>query len=121
MNKSEYFICSLLNFLEDRLPPELFKEVQIYISDDTVEGDKKLSQADRVLNHLKIHGSITNMQCHLLYGIRHAPSVIRDVKKKLLTSGFFIDTEPQKGCDRYGNSTNWVKYILREKKCENQQ
>lgn len=117
MNKSEYFIYSLLNYLEDKLPPELFKEVQKYISNDTVEGDKKLTQSGRILNHLQEHGFITNMQAHLLYGIRHCPSVIRDVKKKLLQQGsiFYIDTEPQKGCDRYGNNTNWVKYILKEK------
>lgn len=117
MNKSDYFIYSLLNFLEDKLPPDLFKEVQKYISNEAVEGGSKMTQADRVLNHLKEHGCITNMQCHLLYGIRHCPSVIRDVKKKLLIQGsiFYIDTEPQKGCDRYGNKTNWVKYILKEK------
>ena len=78
---------------------------------------EKMTQAERVYNHLKEHGFITNMQCHLLYGIRHCPSVIRDIKKKLLYEGslFYIDTEPQKGCDRYGNKVNWVKYLLKEK------
>lgn len=123
MNKSEYFILNLINFLEDKLPLELFREVQKYIKDDTVKGAEKMTQADRVLNHLKEHGSITNMQCHLLYGIRHCPSVIRNIKRNLLLQGstFYIDTEQQKGCDRYGNKTNWLKYILKERQCVNQQ
>ncbi|RAI15306.1 MAG: hypothetical protein DKM22_04135 [Candidatus Melainabacteria bacterium] len=114
---SEYFINSLLNYLEDKLPAELFLEVQNYITNDTIDGAEKMTQAERVYNHLKEHGFITNMQCHLLYGIRHCPSVIRDIKKKLLYEGslFYIDTEPQKGCDRYGNKVNWVKYLLKEK------
>ena len=117
MNKSEFFIYSLLNYLEDKLPPELFIQVKDYVINETVEGEAKTTQADRVLNHLREHGSITNMQCHLLYGIRHCPSVIRDIKKKLLFTGssFYIDTEQQKGCDRYGNKTNWLKYLLKEK------
>ena len=124
MNKSEYFINSLLNYLEDKLPANLFKEVQSYITNDTIKDAEKMTQTDRVYNHLKEHGFITNMQCHLLYGIRHCPSVIRNIKKKLLFEGssFYIDTEPQKGCDRYGNKTNWLKYILKEKeKCVNLQ
>ncbi len=114
---NEYFIGCLRNYLEDKLPPELYREVQKYITNDEVKGSIKFTQSERVLYHLYQHGDITNMQCHLLYGIRHCPSVIRDAKKRLLKEGspFYIDTEPQKGCDRYGNKVNWLKYKLVKK------
>ena len=117
---NEYFIGCLKNYLEDKLPLDLYREVQKYITNDEVKGSIKFTQADRVLYHLYKHGDITNMQCHLLYGIRHCPSVIRDAKKKLLKEGssFYIDTERQKGCDRYGNKVNWLKYKLLRKEDE---
>lgn len=116
MNSDEYYYCNCLGLLEDKLPPEMFIEVKKYLMDESVEQTGK-TQAERVLNHLYEHGSITNMQCHLLYGIRHCPSVIRDAKKKLLleNSLYEIDTKPAKGCNRYGEKTNWVVYFLKEK------
>lgn len=39
-----------------------------------------VTQAERVYNHLQVWGSITNAQAHEMYGIRHLPSVIRDIK-----------------------------------------
>lgn len=115
MESKEYYFYNLINMLEDKLPPELFKEVKKYISIEKIDNEEKLTQAERVLNHLMIHGSITNMQCHLLYGIRHCPSVIRNIKKKLRIEGKYkIETEDKKGCDRYGNKTTWVSYIIKE-------
>lgn len=40
------------------------------------------TQAQRIYTHLQIWGSITNKQANEDYGIRHLPSVIRDIKKK---------------------------------------
>ena len=115
--KDDYFYQSCLGLLENYLPPELFEQVRKYMKNETIEDANKYTQADRVYNHLLEHGSITNMQCHLLYGIRHCPSVIRNVKKKLLNEGsfYFIDTEMKKGCNRYGEKTNWLNYILKKK------
>lgn len=45
------------------------------------------SQADKVLWWLQKHGSITNAQCHEIFGIRHCPSVIRDIRKKFEQEG----------------------------------
>src|SRR5574344_1141905 len=116
MDNKEYYYYSLLNLLEDKLPPELFTEVKKYLITQEIKNEQGSTQIERVLNHLMEHGSITNMQCHLLYGIRHCPSVIRSVKKKLREAGskYYIDTEPKKGCDRYGHKTNWVSYVLKE-------
>lgn len=123
MNKQDYIFDSCLSLLESQLPSDLFKTVMQYLKNDAIENAEKLTQTERVFNHLMEHGEITNMQCHLLYGIRHCPSVIRDIKKTLLdkNSVYEIDTKPAKGCDRYGNKSNWVVYFLTKKKDENGQ
>lgn len=72
-----------------------------------------VSQAERVYNHLQIFGSITNAQAHEMYGIRHLPSVIRDIKKKYNTE--FEPNERVKGCNRFGEPVWWEKYKLKQK------
>ena len=70
-----------------------------------------VSQAERVYNHLQIFGSITNAQAHEMYGIRHLPSVIRDIKEK-----FKVEFEPNEritGCNRFGEKVWWEKYRLK--------
>lgn len=72
-----------------------------------------VSQAERVYNHLQIFGSITNAQAHEMYGIRHLPSVIRDIKEK-----FNAEFEPNQritGCNQFGEKVWWEKYILKKK------
>ena len=44
---------------------------------------KGKSQAYKVKWWLEKYGSITNAQCHELFGIRHCPSVIRDIRKEI--------------------------------------
>ena len=39
-----------------------------------------MSQEKRVIEHLKVVGSITNAEAHNEYGIRHLPAIIRDIK-----------------------------------------
>jgi hypothetical protein len=122
MNKQEYYIFNVIGYLEDKLPPELFEQIKPYITNEGIENSTGMTQAEIVLNHLMEHGRITNMQCHLLYGIRHAPSVIRDIKKKLQIEDIYeITTEAKAGCNRYGDKTNWVDYILTPKVGENVQ
>jgi hypothetical protein len=72
------------------------------------------SQADRVLWHLQTYGRITNLQCHELYGIRHCPSVIRDLRKKFIKQGneYAIINETKKGCNRFGDAVTWDDYVL---------
>lgn len=74
----------------------------------------KKTQADKVLWHLETFGSITNLQCHAIYGIRHAPSVIRDLRRRFKFQGnkYKIENRHKKGCDRFGNPVNWDEYVL---------
>ena len=72
------------------------------------------TQADKVLWHLEEFGSITNLQCHAIYGIRHAPSVIRDLRARLRLQGnkYKIENRTKKGCNRFGQPCNWDESIL---------
>lgn len=74
----------------------------------------KKTQADKVYWHLLEFGSITNLQCHAIYGIRHAPSVIRSIRQRLKLEGdkYRIENETKKGCNRFGKPCNWDVYKL---------
>lgn len=78
---------------------------------------KGKSQAEKVLWYLQNHGRITNMQCHEIFGIRHAPSVIRDLRKKFLQQGseYEIINERKEGCNRFGEPCYWDDYVLKKK------
>jgi len=74
----------------------------------------KKSQVEKVFWHLENYGCITNMQCHEIYGIRHAPSVIRCLRAKLKFQGnhYMIGNNKKDGCDRWGNPCIWTEYTL---------
>ena len=77
----------------------------------------KLKQADKVWWHLKQFGKITNKECHEIYGIRHCPSVIRDIRNNPFVYGdqhFFIEGIESKEPDRWGNKTHFVTYTLKQ-------
>lgn len=75
----------------------------------------KTSQPKKVFWHLKHYGKITNKECHEIYGIRHAPAVIRDLKDNLKYYSDMrigVDTIDKSEIDRWGNKTPFVEYIL---------
>lgn len=72
-----------------------------------------MSQIERIYAHLQIRGSITNAEAHELYGIRHLPSVIRDIKKKHSVN---IADEWKDGKNRYGEKCRWKLYSLQKEK-----
>lgn len=74
----------------------------------------KKTQVDKVYWHLQEYGEITNLQCHAIYGIRHAPSVIRALRHRLKFQGdqYRIENETKKGCNRFGKSCYWDVYKL---------
>lgn len=71
-----------------------------------------MSQIERVYAHLQIRGSITNAEAHNLYGIRHLPSVIRDIKKKYSVN---ITDEWRDGENRYSEKCRWKVYKIEQK------
>lgn len=76
----------------------------------------RISQQDKVWWHLNTFGSITNLVCRTIYGIGHTPSIIRNLRNNSFTYGenkYRIISEPEKGKDRWGNKSNWVKYTLK--------
>ena len=77
----------------------------------------KLKQADKVWWHLKKFGKITNKECHEIYGIRHCPSVIRDIRNNPFVYGdqhFYIEDIRNKEPDRWGNVSNFEIYTLKQ-------
>lgn len=70
-------------------------------------------QSERIYNHLQIFGTITNAQAHSDYGIRHLPSVIRDIKKRY---GVKIYTWWESGNNRFNEKCRWEVYSLNEQK-----
>lgn len=78
---------------------------------------KKIPQTDKVWWHLKNFGKITNKECHEIYGIRHCPSVIRDIRNNPFVYGeqhFYIQDVRNKEPDRWGNVSNFEIYTLKQ-------
>lgn len=74
-----------------------------------------MAQPKKIFWHLKNFGKITNEECHDIYGIRHAPAVIRDLKDNLKFYSDMrlgIDTIDCIGVNRWGQVGPHVKYIL---------
>lgn len=108
-----------LNLLENLLPPKLYIEVLPYFNIDVVDVSKKMSQIDIVEHHLMETGQITNMEAHDLYGIRHLPSVIKDLKDRLMEKRiYYIDFEDKTGVNRFGNTVRFRVYKLMKVKDE---
>lgn len=66
------------------------------------------SKKQRVLEHLKEHGSITSWQAIEMYGATRLSSIIFDLKKE----GYNIVTRDTHGADRYGNRNTYATYVL---------
>lgn len=65
-------------------------------------------QRDRILRHLKDHGSLTTLEALSEYGIMRCASRIDELRK----DGWPIQTVPQQGYNRYGEKTTYAKYVL---------
>jgi len=101
-------------YIKSRLPedltPKQYEQICRVISDYMeLEPCEGKSQVERVYNHLQLHGSITNAEAHSIYGIRHLPSVIADIKERY--NAHFRE-EKKTGCNRFGEASWWQLYIL---------
>lgn len=70
-----------------------------------------MSQCKRVLQHLQIHGSISQLEAAQEYGIMRLGARIYDLRKM----GYSIDRIIETGKNRYGESTSYARYSLNEK------
>lgn len=71
----------------------------------------KVTQCDKVLRHLKDHGSITSFEAFNEYGILRLASRINDLRAQ----GIAIVSETASGKNRYGETTHYSVYRLAEK------
>lgn len=71
----------------------------------------KITQCEKVLRHLKDHGSITSFEAFNEYGILRLASRINDLRAQ----GIAIVSEMASGKNRYGETTHYSIYRLAEK------
>jgi len=69
-----------------------------------------LTQNDRIMQHLREHGSITQLEAMQEYGIYRLASRISDLRK----DGVKIKRDMVKGKNRYGEATCFAEYRLLE-------
>jgi hypothetical protein len=71
----------------------------------------KITQNDRILRHLKDHGSITSLEAMTEYGVMRLASRINDLK----CMGYNIISNTIKSKNRYGETIHYSEYRLAEK------
>lgn len=70
--------------------------------------EKKISKTERVLNHLREHGSITSLEAIELYGATRLSAIIYNLRNR----GYDIVTMNMPFVDRFGSKSIYGKYIL---------
>lgn len=64
------------------------------------------TQHERILNYLKEHGSITPMEAFQELGITRLAARVHELERM----GIYLDREMEKGRDRYGNKSHYMRY-----------
>lgn len=72
----------------------------------------KITQNNRILRHLKDYGSITSLEAMTEYGIMRLASRINDLRGQ----GIAIVSEVGTAKNRYGETTHFAIYKLKEEK-----
>jgi len=70
---------------------------------------KRLTQKDRILNHLEQYGSITTWDSFSLYGDTRLSDKIYRLKK----DGYDFEEEWETKLNRFGNPVTFKRYILK--------
>lgn len=73
---------------------------------------KKTNKTKKVLEHLEKNGTITSIEAIENYGATRLSAIIFNLRK----AGYDIETVNIPFTDRYGNKTQYGKYILHNKK-----
>lgn len=68
-----------------------------------------MTQNERILEHLKKYGTITQLQA-MNYGIMRLPSRIHELKR----AGYNITAKMTDGKNRYGEATHYAIYTLEQ-------
>ena len=76
-----------------------------------MEGTQKMTQCERILRHLRDHGSISSLEAINEYGILRLASRINDLKRR----GYNIVGETKTGKNRYEEKTSFKVYRFAEK------
>lgn len=76
-----------------------------------MKGEKKVNKTNKVIEHLKLHGSITSLQAIELYGATRLSAIIYNLRYKY---GMNIINERIDFVDRFGSKSSYVKYVLVE-------
>ena len=69
---------------------------------------KKMTQCDRIIDHMRKYGSITSMEAINSFGCTRLPARISDIKKQ----GYAVVKEMETGKNRYGEKTSYARYRL---------
>ena len=67
-----------------------------------------MNKTQKILNHLRINGSITSWEAIQEYGVTRLSAIIFNLRKR----GMFIISERVTFTDRYGDKANFAKYVL---------
>ena len=68
-----------------------------------------MTQAERIINFMEEHGSITSMEAFRKLGITKLTTRISEMR----ASGMEIDGEVIKSKNRFGEKTHYMRYTLR--------
>lgn len=70
----------------------------------------RVTQCERILRHIKEHGSITSDEAKALYGVARLASRINDLRAQ----GVAITTETVIGKNKFEEPTHYARYRLAE-------
>ena len=70
----------------------------------------KISQKDRVLQYIKEKGSITRLDAASQIGCYELAARICNLEE----DGFEFTKTPEKGKNRFGDPTHWIRYRLKD-------
>lgn len=72
--------------------------------------EKKMNKTEKVLEHLRTHGSITSLEAIELYGATRLSAIIFSLRNR----GIRINTIDLPFVDRFGTKSTYGKYVLVE-------
>lgn len=67
-----------------------------------------MTQKDLILQHLQLHGKITDLEAYKLYAIRRLGARIWDLR----ADGYKIITKNTKEKNRFGQQTMFATYVM---------